>query len=146
MATGEKRILVVDDDDAIRALLFTILRRRGFSVDGARNGEEALARLRVCAYSAMLLDLMMPVKNGWDVLDELATFPEEMRPLVIVLTAGGEPRDLNPHVVSGSIRKPFDVEMLVDAVSASLRTLSPREQLPQCPPADSAGVARDKVN
>jgi DNA-binding response OmpR family regulator len=146
MATTEKRILVVDDDDAIRALLFTILRRRGFAVDGARNGEEALVRLRSCVYAAMLLDLMMPVKNGWEVLDELATFPEAQRPLVIVLTAGGEPRDLNPHIVAGSIRKPFDVEMLIDAVSASLRTVAAREQLPQCPPADTAGIARDKVN
>lgn len=146
MTKPEKRILVVDDDDAIRALLFTILRRRGFHVDGARNGEEALTRLRTCVYSAMLLDLMMPVKNGWDVLAELQAMKPELRPLVIVLTAGSEPRNLDSSVVSGSIRKPFDVELLVDAVTASVNTLSAREQLPGCPQADSVRTGRENIN
>lgn len=146
MTKPEKRILVVDDDDAIRALLFTILRRRGFHVDGARNGEEALTRLRACVYSAMLLDLMMPIKSGWDVLEELRTMEPDARPLVIVLTAGTEPRDLDSTIVSGSIRKPFDVELLVDAVTASVNTLTAREQLPGCPPADSARSGRENIN
>jgi two-component system, OmpR family, response regulator len=145
MSANEKRILIVDDDAAIRALLFTMLRHRGFAVDGASNGVEALARLRSCVYAAMLLDLMMPVKNGYDVLDELKKFPADVRPIVIVLTAGNEPRDLDPGLVAGSIRKPFDVEVLLDLITACVNALAPRPQLPDCPPADSA-AARDKVN
>src|SRR3954453_23017247 len=99
MPRNDKRILVVDDDDAIRALLFTILRRRRFAVDGARNGAEALARLRKCAYSVMLLDLTIAIRNGWDVLDELKNLPLNDRLVVIVLPAGNEPRDLDPSLV-----------------------------------------------
>jgi DNA-binding response OmpR family regulator len=146
MPTNEKRILIVDDDDAIRALLFTILRRRGFAVDGARNGEEALTRLRKCAYSVMLLDLMMPMKSGWDVMDELKNTPADCRPVVIVLTAGNDPRDLDPALVAGSIRKPFEMDLLVETVMACIKALTPRPQLPGCPPADSTTRTIDKVN
>ncbi|MDP9359940.1 MAG: response regulator [Acidobacteriota bacterium] len=145
MSTNEKRILIVDDDDAIRALLFTILRHRGFAVDGASNGIEALVRLRRCVYAAMLLDLMMPLKSGYEVLDELKELPADARPIVFVLTAGNEPRDLDPALVAGSIRKPFDVDVLLDMITACVSVLTPRPQLPDCPPADRA-AARDKVN
>src|SRR5438552_420830 len=109
MLTHEKRILIVDDDDAIRALLFTILRRRGYLIDAATNGLEAMARLRNCRYSVMLLDLMMPKKSGWEVMEELKKLPANERPVVIVLTAGSEPRDLDPALVAGAIAKPFEI-------------------------------------
>jgi len=146
MPTKEKRILIVDDDDAIRTLLFTILRRRRFAVDGARNGIEALARLRTCVYSVMLLDMMMPMKSGWDVLDELKKLPADARPMVLVLTAGNDPHDLDPSIVAGSIRKPFDVELLMATVTACMNALTERPQLPDCPLPDSAVVPNEKVN
>ena len=134
---GEKRILIVDDDDAIRTLLFTVLRRRGLLVDTARNGVEAMERCGNCRYSVVLLDLMMPLMSGWDVLSRLEKVPLEQRPFVIVLTAGLEPRNLDPRLVSGTLRKPFDIEMLVDTVSACLVTMEVIEQVEDCPPAES---------
>jgi CheY-like chemotaxis protein len=137
MPETEKRILVVDDDDAIRTLLFTVLRRRGYAVDTARNGAEALERLGHCRYLILLLDLMMPRINGWQVLDFLSERPPEERPLVIVMTAGTEPRQFPADIVAGTFHKPFDVELLTDSVSACLATLSGREQLPSCPAPES---------
>ena len=133
----EKRVLVVDDDNAIRALLCTILRRRGLAVDSARNGAEALARCELCRYAVILLDLMMPQLNGYQVLDAFAKRRREDRPLILVLTAGAEPRNISADLVAGTIRKPFDVEMIVDTISAALSTMSEREQIEECPPADS---------
>ena len=133
----EKRILVVDDDEAIRALLLTILRRRGFHVDVARNGAEALERLEKCRYVVMLLDLMMPIVNGWEVLESLQGRPKEDRPVTIVLTAGTEPRDLSADVVAGTVKKPFDVELLLDGITACIASLPDRSQLSNCPPSDS---------
>jgi two-component system chemotaxis response regulator CheY len=133
----EKRVLVVDDDDAIRALLCTILRRRGLPVDSARNGAEALARCESCRYAVVLLDLMMPQVNGYEVLNAFAKRRREDRPLILVLTAGAEPHNLSADLVAGTIRKPFDVEMIVDSISAALTTLAGRNQLDECPPADS---------
>jgi CheY-like chemotaxis protein len=136
---NDKRILVVDDDDAIRALLMTIMRRRGLAADAAADGAEALDRLARCEYNVMLLDLMMPNRSGWDVLGEIAGWPPERRPVIIVLTAGSEPRTLDPTLVAGTIRKPFDVEMLIDTVSACVRSGPARAQLDDCPPAETDG-------
>jgi CheY-like chemotaxis protein len=143
MEKVEKRILVVDDDDAIRALLFTILRRRGYAVDRARNGVEAVERLERCSYSMMLLDLMMPQMSGWEVLEHLDRCGSERPlPLVLVLTAGNEPRDLNPAYVAGTIRKPFDVELLLDTITGCLSTRPVDPQLSKCPPADSESSSK----
>src|SRR5215212_8899026 len=128
----EKRLLIVDDDDAIRALLFTVLRRRGYIVDMARNGVEALQRLSVCRYALVLLDLMMPLMSGTVFLGELERVPADERPIVIVLTAGADPHDLSPDLVAGTIRKPFDIDLLVDMISGCISTLASREQLDTC--------------
>jgi len=134
----EKRILAVDDDEAIRRLLFTILRRRGLTVDAVRDGAEAIDRLQRCAYALVLLDLMMPRVSGWEVLDYLETRERANRPVVIVLTAGAEPRDFNADLVVGTIRKPFDVDLLLDSVTACMAALQGRQQLPGCPPPESS--------
>ena len=123
--TSEKRVLVVDDDDAIRALLSTVLKRRGLRVDGARNGAEALSRLGECRYSLILLDLMMPIMSGYQVLEHLADESASVRPLVIVLTAGLESRSLDTTFVVGTVHKPFDIEMLVDTVMGCLKVTEP---------------------
>jgi two-component system, OmpR family, response regulator CpxR len=146
MPSNEKRILIVDDDEAIRALLFTILRRRGFALDVAKNGVEAMFRLRNCRYALILLDLMMPMKSGWEVMDELKKLPAGARPVVIVLTAGTNPRDLDPALVAASIGKPFEMNLLVDTIVACTNALEERPQLPDCPPADSTLTPPGKVN
>ena len=128
MNEAEKRILVVDDDDAIRVLLRTILQRRGLTADSARDGNEALECLGRARYSVMLLDLMMPRGSGWDVLGEIARWPLERRPITIVITAGTEPRTLDPSLVAGTVRKPFDIDMLVDTVAACVRDAPARKQ------------------
>lgn len=137
MRENEKRILVTDDDDAIRALLLTVLRRRGFKVDTAKNGEEALQRCASCRYSVVLLDLMMPKMSGYEFLSAVEAQPIAERPLILVLTAGTPPRTLDPELVAGSIRKPFDIELLVDTITACITTAPDRPQLDNCPPADT---------
>ena len=97
----EKRILIVDDDDPIRALLMTVLRRRGFHADCARNGVEALQLLAACRYSLVVLDLMMPRMNGYEVLDHIGKMPPATRPLVLVLTAGLGQRSFETVECSG---------------------------------------------
>lgn len=128
----EKRILIVDDDDPIRALLMTVLRRRSLRTDGARNGVEALERLGACRYALVVLDLMMPRMNGYEVLDHIGSMPAMTRPLVLVLTAGLEQRRFDTSFVIGTIHKPFDIELLVDTVAGCLEASKEREQLETC--------------
>jgi len=55
----------------------------------------------------------------------------------VVLTAGTEPRNLNPAYVAGSVRKPFDIQLLLDTLNGCLSTIPARPQLDGCPPAES---------
>ena len=139
----EKRVLIVEDDEPIRALLFTILRRKGLRLDTATNGREAIDNLKRCNYSLVLLDLMMPVMSGFEFLEALEQRDPQHRPLVIVLTAGALPRNLNPAVVAGTVRKPFDISMLVDTVAACLSTLGDLPQIDNCPAPESDGDERE---
>lgn len=128
----EKRILIVDDDDPIRALLVTVLRRRSFVADTARNGVEALEHLRTCRYALVVLDLMMPRMNGYEVLQHVGEMPASARPLVLVLTAGLEIRRFDTRFVIGTIQKPFDIELLVDTISGCLEATEKQQQLESC--------------
>lgn len=116
----EKRILVVDDDDAIRLLLKTVLRRRGFVVDTARNGFEALERIGTSRYALILLDVMMPVMSGYDLLERLSNRASPGRPRVLLLSAGNDLRNFDAGLVVGAMHKPFDIDLLVDTVVGCL--------------------------
>src|SRR5437764_6201291 len=79
------RLLVVDDDHAIRKLLERIARRAGFEVDVAKDGVEALEMLDRADYDVALIDLMMPRLSGYELVQQIGT--REKRPVVIVATA-----------------------------------------------------------
>ena len=138
---NDQRILIVDDDDAIRTLLLTVLRRRGFQTDQARNGVEALEKLRTQRYAVVLLDLMMPQMSGYDVLERLAAMPT--RPLVLVLTAGLEPRPFDTNLVIGTLHKPFDVELLLDMISSCVAFV---DSPPRVPLTDQLTIKPEKAN
>lgn len=96
--------------------------------DTARNGLEALEKLAGTTYALVLLDLMMPQMSGYEVLQHLATLPPATRPLVLVLTAGLEPRPIDTTLVVGMLHKPFDVELLVDMIAGCIKALEPQPQ------------------
>ena len=87
MTEGSKKILVVDDDEGIRVMVETVLRREQFEVDTARDGFEAIEKLANNDYGTILLDLMMPRVDGLDVLRFLQEKRPDLEPAVIVMTA-----------------------------------------------------------
>ena len=72
-----KKVLVVDDDQFIRELYEEVLRDDGFEVESAVDGEEELQKMQQGGYDLVLLDVMMPKKDGLGVLGELATHPAQ---------------------------------------------------------------------
>jgi CheY-like chemotaxis protein len=94
------RILVVDDDDAIRTMVERVLRRERYDVDSARDGFEAIEKLSRQDYGTVLLDLMMPRVDGHGVLQFLET-AAPTPPRVIVMTANVQ------HAGETARRSPF---------------------------------------
>src|SRR6185312_9061080 len=84
-------LLVVDDEERIRRLLNMYLTREGYEIDEAVDGAEAVEKALVNNYACILLDLMMPEKDGLEALQELRE-KKVMTP-IIMLTAKGEEAD-----------------------------------------------------
>src|SRR6266496_99095 len=113
-------VLVVDDDQALRGLFTTLLSRKGFDVDCASDGRVAYDQLSRNNYSVILLDLMMPDVNGFELLDRLQRDSPALLDRVIVLTGASQRsiENLDTSRVWGLIPKPFDIDNLVSSTIA----------------------------
>lgn len=112
------KVLVVDDDDAIRSMVERVLRREQFDVESARDGHEAIEKLARNNYAAVLLDLMMPRVDGHGVLRFLETERPAEKPWVIVMTANmqGASDTASAKPVFRVLPKPFDIRQLISHV------------------------------
>jgi DNA-binding response OmpR family regulator len=121
MGSGS-RVLVVDDEPAIRALVAKIVERAGYPVDTARDGAEAIEKLEQARYAVMVLDLMMPNIDGYGLIQHLKA-SKGPKPAVIVISAGdsGALRKLDGSLVHSILRKPFDIDVLGDLISAAAK-------------------------
>jgi CheY-like chemotaxis protein len=118
-----RKILVIDDDLAIRVLLQAVLRRMKFDVELAEDGAAGLERLqRDGGFDLVLLDLMMPRLNGYEFIDEIGKrYPDE-RPHIIVFTAAGKRGvdKIPAAAVCNSILKPFDLDTFIEIITECL--------------------------
>lgn len=107
-------VLVVEDDNDVRTTLREFLVDEGYDVETATNGREALLHLQSNKPGLVLLDLMMPVMNGWEFLESKNKTPEFSEVPVLVLSAvAGKP------YVPGALaclKKPIDLQRLMDFV------------------------------
>ncbi len=112
-----KRILVVDDDEAIRTMVERVLRHEDFDVDCARDGFEAIEKLSRNDYATVVLDLAMPRADGIDVLRFLEREKPQVERKVIVMTANLPVLEaLEAKRVTSVLAKPFDIRRLVEQV------------------------------
>lgn len=111
------KVLVVDDDPSILRLVATILRREHYDVDTANGGRDALSKIELSVYDAIVLDLMMPDVSGVEVLEALYARAPRAR-CVVILSAGSsvEIKDSINPIVFGALRKPFDNAELISTV------------------------------
>jgi DNA-binding response OmpR family regulator len=112
--------LVVDDDAAIQGLFLALLAREGFSVDCAPTGRTAFEYLKRSSYSVILLDLMMPDVNGFELLALLERESPALLQRVIVMTGAAQRLvdTIDESRVFGVVRKPFDMNDLMRATRA----------------------------
>lgn len=114
-----RQVLVVDDDRAMRGLFSTLLTKKGFAVDTAADGRVAFDQLQRNTYSVILLDLMMPDVNGFELLERMERDSPSLLPRVIVMTGASQRviDALKTRKIWGLVRKPFDIDNLVSAAN-----------------------------
>ena len=120
MDTTCATILVVEDDDLILESLQMILEGEGYNVVAAKNGREALDALRskVEYPCLILLDLFMPIMDGWQFLDEIRgkDFGVLTSIPIVITSAAGDYAKETAKLVEGFIRKPIDLKLLLHTV------------------------------
>jgi CheY-like chemotaxis protein len=113
-------VLVVDDDPSIRRMIIAALKRDGYTFSEAPNGKEALELMRSQHPSVVVLDLMMPIVSGWEVLQEREN-DAELRQIPVIIVSANRAPEIATAVDKGIcafLPKPFDI----GALSALVRS------------------------
>jgi len=126
--TEPRKLLIVDDEPNILTALEFLFRRSGYDVRLARDGGEALREVDAWRPDAMLLDIMMPVKNGYEVCQAVRERPELGAVKIVMLSAKGGEAEISKGLSLGADRyvtKPFSTQELLATVDGLLRAGEP---------------------
>ncbi len=113
------KILIVDDEPNIVISLEFLLQREGYQVAVAVDGEDALTKLAAFAPQLILLDVMMPKKNGFEVCQEIRQNPAWNHVKIVMLTAKGRDTEIQKGLAIGAdayMTKPFATRELLDRI------------------------------
>src|ERR1051325_6207781 len=142
MSASKTRALILEDNDALRVMLFTILRHQPLGVDTAQSPEEALERVRTCDYALIIIDMDLAAGGSHIFLD---TFHEERPESTTFILAVRDPARetlIEPELVNAVMNKQIEIDTLADVVrECALVVPPPPDPLP-CPPAESEGMPR----
>jgi DNA-binding response OmpR family regulator len=139
----EPRVLIVENNDALRAMLFTILRHQPVGVDTAVHAEEALQKVQQCDYALIVVDIDLPDQTG---IHFISRFREQRPDVPTFVLAVRDPKNdayLDPDLVSAVLNKPLEIDMLAELVRECAHVVPPPEEPLPCPhPAESDIRAR----
>lgn len=117
------KILIADDEQNIVISLEYLMRREGFEVSIAKDGDEAIAKTRAELPDLVLLDIMMPKMNGFEVCQEIKSDPTLKAVRILMLTAKGRDTEIAKGLALGAdgyMTKPFSTKELVERIRALL--------------------------
>ena len=119
----DKKVLIADDEQNIVISLEFLMKREGYQVEVANDGEEAVRRIRASRPDLVLLDVMMPKKSGFEVCQEVKSDPALGGVRILMLTAKGRDTEVAKGLALGAdayMTKPFSTRELVDKVRSML--------------------------
>jgi len=137
MSATEARVLIIEDNDAMRAMLFTILRHQPLGVDTSAGAEDALEKTRTCDYALILIDMSLADDEA---LSFLMRFREERPESTTFILAVRDPNSdaaIDAALVSAMVNKPLEIDTLADVVRECALVVPPPDDPLPCPPAES---------
>lgn len=126
------KVLIVDDEANIVISLEFLMEQAGYAVDVARTGDEALAKIDHFAPDLVLLDVMLPGIDGFDILQRVRQNPARAQTAIIMLTAKGRDVEVTKGLALGAnayITKPFSTRELLAEVRRCLEKAQDHETL-----------------
>jgi CheY-like chemotaxis protein len=139
---GQKKVLVVEDAPAVRAMLSLVLETRDYAVATAEDGQQALVKVQTERPDAILLDLLLPKIDGFAVIEALYHDARAACIPIIAMSAGHRLEMIGNRGVRAYLSKPFDIDGLLRALEDALTSTPPadvphnREQGATCPTPD----------
>lgn len=136
--TDEPRVLVVESNDALRAMIFTILRHQPVGVDTAVSADEALEKVMQCDYALAVVDVDMPGAEGEHFVTRFADQRPEATTFILAVRDPKNDTYLDPDIVSAVLNKPLEIDMLAELVRECAHVVPlPEDPLPCPTPAES---------
>ncbi|MGZ5442291.1 MAG: response regulator [Thermoanaerobaculia bacterium] len=137
---SEPRVLIVESNDALRAMLFTILRHQPIGVDTAATAEDAWQRVTTCDYALIVID--MNVESAGSLLSRFREERPEAPSFVLAVRDSRSDEFLDPDIVSAVLNKPLEIDTLAELVRECALVVPPPEDPLPCTPAESDIRAR----
>jgi two-component system KDP operon response regulator KdpE len=145
---AEARVLIIENNDALRVVLFTVLRHQPLGVDTASTADEAIEKVQTCDYALILLDLDLPDDAGEAFLRRFHELRPDATSFILAVRNPRADMPLAHPMVSAVVNKPLEIDTLVDVVRECALVVPPPEDPLPCLPSDSdvrSRMERDDV-
>jgi DNA-binding response OmpR family regulator len=137
MKSNEARVLIVENDDALRVMLFTVLRHQPLGVDTCANADDAMEKVMTCDYALMLIDMNLPDDEAHRFLRRFHSERPQATTFVLAVRDPNNDLGMDPEHVNAVLNKPLEIDTLAEVVrECALVIPRPEDPLP-CPPAES---------
>ena len=130
------RVLIIEDHDVLRAMLFAILRHQPLDVDTAVSADTAMAKVETCDYALILIDLDLENDDAMSFLRRFREGRPEAQTFIIAVRDPNKEMTADPGV-SAVLHKPIEIDTLADVVRECAIVVPPPEEQHGCPPAES---------
>jgi DNA-binding response OmpR family regulator len=125
VATAKPNVLIIDDDDDFAHAIVCVLEEEGYTVRRAADGAQGVAAAREMSPDLILLDFMMPIKDGFDACKELRTIPALRHVPIVAMTAFGQDigivygtdRDSSKFDIQDCLEKPVEINVLLQRMA-----------------------------
>jgi two-component system, NtrC family, response regulator PilR len=133
----DPRVLIVESNEVLRAMLFTILRHQPVAVDTAATVASALERVAQCDYALIVVDMDMPDDGGSKFVTQFREQRPEATSFVLAVRDPRNDEFLDPGHVSAVLNKPIEIDMLSELVRECAHVVEPPDEPLPCSPAES---------
>lgn len=137
MQKDDPRVLIIEDQDVLRVMLFTILRHQPLAVDTASSADIAIAKVQTCDYALILIDMNLANEDATAFLTRFREVRPEATTFVIAVRDPNKEVQVDANIVSAVLNKPLEIDTLSEVVRECAIVVPPPEDPLPCPPAES---------